>query len=235
MIEYSYKIIFPSSGHSRAREVVHKSNCGHPRKFPSLKCRKMFHLESGPERDRATIHEIDPSVIYFQEQPFKFEYEMDGKIRCFFPDFIVHRDDGAIVVEEVKPASKVAENKQRFDIERRAFEQMGWEFKVVTEAEMAQDSRLENSKKLLKYRRNINSTVLRELVLELLRKESQTGRELIRQISDLSEKKLLTLQSHGFISADLSSPLTLDSRYVASNRLPQMTLQQLRIFERTCI
>lgn len=62
---------------------------------------------SGIERDRVTILEFDPSMILFQEQPFKLEYaDCNDEIKVKFPDLLVYRDDGSITVEEIKLQSE---------------------------------------------------------------------------------------------------------------------------------
>lgn len=231
------RIIPPDKDQVRARKVIFQSNHGHVFKFPSIKCGRLLHLEYGLERDRATILEFDPSVIFFQEQPFTLEYADDGDIRSKYPDFLVYYDDGSVVVEEVKPASEASdpEIKRTFELEKKALAHHGYGFAVVTELEIRSGLLLSNSKKLKPYRRTAVSAVLRENVLAALRACEMTGRDLIRQVYGLTHDLLLSLLSQSLISTDLSLPLTLESQYSAPKRQSQLSHQQLRTFERKCV
>lgn len=232
------RIIPPDKNRIRARNVISRSNHGHPYKFPSIKCGRTLHLESGIERDRVTILEFDPSVILFQEQPFKLEYaDYDGEIKAKFPDLLVYRDDGSVTVEEIKLQSEVAkpEIKRLFEYEKAAVEQHGYRFEVLTDEEIRSGLLLKNSIMLKPYRRSVVSAVLRASVLAALRECELSSQELINEVYGLTYELVLSLMAQGFISTDLSLPLTNISRYIASKRQSQLSLQQIRALERKCV
>lgn len=232
------RIILPSNNQQRSRKVISRSNYGHVYKFPSIKCGRIMHLEYGNEYKLANIYEFDHSVVYFQEQPFAVEYtDEEGIIRICYPDFLVYLDNGVMMVVEVKQDSDAAkeEVKRKFNHERIAVEQHGYELAVVTKSEIESGQRLLNSLKLKPYRRDSVSAILREKVLDALSKREKTGRSLLGQVRGLTYELLLALQAHGHVYSDLSLPLTVDSTYFAAKRKSQLTHNQLLASERRCV
>ncbi|MBT1070692.1 TnsA endonuclease N-terminal domain-containing protein [Pelotalea chapellei] len=229
------RIIFPALGQLRARKVISVSNHGHVYKFPTIKFIRNMHIDHGLERARATILEMDPDVIIFWEQPFAIEYVDDeGHIRVLYPDFLVFRADGSVIVEEVKPASKAItpENESRFKIEEKVLMQHGFGFAVVTDAVMKSDLRLHNSQKLLRYRRIAVDGVMREKAIDALRKCRLSGLQLMQRVSGLTEELLRALLSQGFISTDLSAAISLESIFEAVRRPRELSEFQQEILPR---
>lgn len=233
----SSSIKHPGVDQIRARKVISRSNYGHVYKFASIKCARIIELESGLEYDQAIIHEFDHSVVYFQEQPFALEYADENKIKVIYPDFLVYRDDGSMTIEEVKPLSKldIPKTKRRFELEKNALEQHGYEFVVSTELEIRSGLRLENSRKLLPYRRSPVSAILRENVISALQIRELPACELIQLVHCLNYDLLLSLLAQSYISTDLSQPLNLKTVYFTQNRQSQLSQQQLQVFRRRCI
>lgn len=236
-LSYESGLIFPEHGLIRARKVVKQSNHGHVYKFPSIKCGRIVELESGLEHDRAIILEFDPSVIFFQEQPFALELLYEDKIRRIYPDFLIYRDDGSATVEEIKPADKAGtpENKHKFELEKILLEQHGYKFNVVTDVEIRRGLHLENSRYLLKFRRVQVNDLLRAQVVDALRYQEMTGCELLRRVKDLTNDTALSLLAHGVITTDFSIPITPESRFTPTNRHSNLTMQQMRFLSRRCI
>jgi len=232
------RIIFPEKDLVRARRVIFISNFGHTYKFSSIKCGRMLYLESGIERDWATILEFDSRVIIFSEQPFRIEYiDEDGNLLSMFPDFIVYYDDGSVVVVEVKPAPIAAkkEIKQKFDLEKQILAHHGYEFKVVTDDEMRSGLQLKNSKMLRPYRRTLVSSIHCTEVLEALRISDMTERKLIDRVYGLTRDNLLSMLAKSIIATDLSLPLNSNTLYSHPKRQSKLLQQQLRAFETRCV
>jgi len=209
------RIIFPQEGVLRARKVILRSNHGHVYKFPSTKNNRHMHLEYSLERDRAQLLEVDPYVKWYKEQPFRIEYEDEGKEKKMFPDFLVARIDDSLTVEEIKPYDKANDPdiKRRFAIEKKLLEQDGYLFEVHTEKEIRGGFKLENAKKLLPLRTIIVNPLLKADVRDLLMENTLTGTEIIDSIPDLSEKMLLAMLAKGQVFAALTEPLSLATQY----------------------
>lgn len=221
----------------RVRRVVKRSNYGHVYKFCSQKCGRIVELESGLEYDLAIIYEFDPSIICYQEQPLELIVNIDDESRRIFPDFLVFRDDGSATIEEVKPyeKSQQQEQKKKFQAEKELAESNGFWFQVITENEIRSGLKLQNSRKLLPFRRIPIGGLLRESVLNALRWRPMTACEMLGQIPGLTESRLFTLLAQGYIVADLSFPLNLNTLFSHIVRQPQLSQNQQRVWERRCI
>ena len=234
----SSSIIYPKNDQVRARRVIFISNNGHPCKFGSLKCGRILHLESGVERDWATILEFDPTVIIFYEQPFRIEYfDAENKKRSIFPDFLVYYDNGSVVVVEIKLAADASEpeNKQKFELEKQILEYHGYGFKLITDEDMENDLLLSNSKKLRPYRRTSVDIVLRKQVLGELQKMEMSEQEMLGRVYGLTHEHILSMLSQSLIATDLSLPLTQESLFFRPKRQSKLLQQQLLAFERVCV
>lgn len=235
----SSQIVFPDKDQLRSRKVIFNSNFKHVSKFQSVKCGvRTVHAESVNEYNFMMILEFDHTVVYFQEQPFKLYYVDDeGKVRFCFPDFLVYYDDGMMKVVEVKEASEAnkPEIERKFELEGLALRSHGYEFDVVTKEEIERGLRLENSRNLKHHLRSPINPILRDRVLNALGSIDMSGYELCRQIYGLADDDLLRMLAHGYISTDLSKPMSPASIYSAIKRRPIFYEQQLRALERRCI
>jgi len=148
------KIDWPKSNQVRIRKVVSRSNHRVTGKYPSLKMGRIMQWESTLERDAFILMDVDPSVIEYHEQPAKISYYIDGNKHEHFPDVLVVRPDGSYFVEikHDKDASKdkVATRTQLLSEQLPA---LGFGYLVLTETELRTGSKLENSRRLLRYGR----------------------------------------------------------------------------------
>jgi len=204
---------FPSEENGRARKVVRRSNHGHVFKLASWKCGRMIELESVLEYDRAICLEMDPNVLSFQEQPFRVDYADQGVVHTIFPDLLVTRRNGQSIVEEIKPKELAAlpEFRRRFSIEEMLVAKLGFDFSTLSEVDIRTGSTLRNSRKLRPYRRFPVDSLLREAVLDCLRKGPVTASSLLTMVKGLSSEALLVLVAHGHVSVDLSVRLSAAS------------------------
>ena len=88
-------------------------------KFPSIKMRRMIAFESLIERDFLYLIDYDKEVDWFEEQPLTIEYQYEGEIRHYTPDFHII-EKGREVLIECKPEKFVlsAENQRKAFIAR---------------------------------------------------------------------------------------------------------------------
>lgn len=67
--------------------------------FNSRKNKRMVAFESSLEHDFFLLLEFDPTVLSFEEQPFKVQYECNGVKHYYTPDALVHYADFSSVYE----------------------------------------------------------------------------------------------------------------------------------------
>lgn len=128
-----------------------KNIIGH---FPSLKLQRMVAFESLLERDFICVLDYEPAVTWFAEQPVVIHYEHDGKARHYTPDFhVVYREQPLLF--ECKPAHFVSkpENQIKFEAARLWCQTQGWQFQVVTDAQLRANWRVTNIKHLTQFAR----------------------------------------------------------------------------------
>lgn len=120
--------------------------------FPSLKVGKLVWWESPLEKDYIHLLEPDRTVKFYQEQPLKIRFVLDGKEHLYTPDFMVWRGP-KIQIVEVKPEDKVYQEKYQrlFRIVSQACNEEGYEFLVVTDSMIRVQPKLNNIKTFWRY------------------------------------------------------------------------------------
>ncbi|NTU62391.1 MAG: hypothetical protein HGB05_03095 [Chloroflexi bacterium] len=121
-------------------------------KFPSLKLNRAVQFESTLERDYLHVLDYDQAVTFFEEQPLVIEYQHAGKARRYTPDFHIVWCHQNILIE-CKPAPLVntEANQRKFIAARQFCMEQGWEFQIITDAELRRGFRLSNIKLLRRY------------------------------------------------------------------------------------
>ncbi len=124
--------------------------------FPSLKMHRMVQFESTLERDLIYLLDFAPQVAEFEEQPLKIEYEYEGKILTYTPDFQVVFTNGQRFLLECKPVCFVGleENQRKFKAAQAWCTKKGWIFQIITDEQLRQGYRLENIKLLTQHARH---------------------------------------------------------------------------------
>jgi hypothetical protein len=123
-------------------------------RFPSLKLRRMVDFESLIERDFVYLLDFDPTVTSFAEQPLTIDYEHEGQILHYTPDFHVVKTDQNWLVE-CKPQQMVgtAKNRRKFLVGHTWCVSRGWQFEVVTDEQLRWGYRLANIRFLTQFAR----------------------------------------------------------------------------------
>ena len=131
-------------------------------RFPSLKMQRMIAFESLLERDFIYLLDYDAAVTWFEEQPLTIEYEHEGKLRHYTPDFHLV-EDGQQVLVECKPDHFVTttDNQRKFAVAQAWCQAYEWQFRIVTDAEVRAGYRLHNVKLLTAYARLRLDPILR--------------------------------------------------------------------------
>lgn len=138
----------------KARKVVTRSGRGYRGYFPSIKLNRMVEWESLLERDFILLLEFSPAVESYREQPEKIQYERDGELYYYFPDFEVDLYSGEILHVEVKPKRKLSgkELQGKFQAISRRYDRHEATFKIMTEEEIRKEPLFSNLQKLCRYR-----------------------------------------------------------------------------------
>lgn len=180
--------------------------------------------ESSLERDWLLSLAFDPRVKRMLEQPFKMEYDHEGRTRRFTPDMQVDYCEGSqqwSVVYEVKYREDLKANwelyKPRFRAAVAYCRARGWRFKIVTEKEI-RGPRIDNIRFLRRYQHVPIQAMHREALLQNLAITGPTTPKSLlaatwydkeRQMAALCELWRLVLV--GEIAADLGAPLSMSS------------------------
>lgn len=112
---------------------------GRQNRLPSMKVMRTVRAASNLEMRFLTAWEIDPSVAYFCEQPFRFQYLHCGLKRRYTPDALLAGAAGYFTLVEVKYEEDAAakENEERWLSIASASNSAGFGFQVVTERHLA--------------------------------------------------------------------------------------------------
>lgn len=127
----------------------HRSVTGH---FMSRKNQRHIGFESTLEHDFYLTLEFDPSVVTYEEQPFKIQYECDGSNRFYTPDCLVHNKHSTIVYE-VKYQNELDQNselRQKYNCVNQYFQKIEQPFHFFTDQSFSQIY-LQNLKFLYKF------------------------------------------------------------------------------------
>jgi hypothetical protein len=123
-------------------------------RFPSLKLGRMVDFESLIERDLIYLLDFDPAITSFTEQPLTIDYEYEGQILHYTPDFHVVKTDQNWLVE-CKPHQKIGttKNQRKFTAGHSWCVSRRWQFEVVTDQQLRHGYRLANVRFLTQFAR----------------------------------------------------------------------------------
>lgn len=122
---------------------------------PSTKTGQLVQLESALERDFCCLLEFDSAVLSYVEQPVTIEYKLEGRLRRYTPDFLVHYTiERSPILAEVKYRADLraqwTQLKPKFRAAKHYAAAKGWEFRLYSEAQI-QTPYLLNAKFLLRF------------------------------------------------------------------------------------
>ena len=112
-----------------------KFRTGH---FDSKKNGKSLPYKSGYECEVYELLEQDAEVVSFIVEPYKVPYLHDGEWHDYLPDLRVNFLGGKVEIWEIKPSTqtRVKQNLDKWKAIKPYAENLGWEFKVITETEI---------------------------------------------------------------------------------------------------
>ena len=137
----------------KSRKVVTRSGRGYRGYFPSWKMQRVVEWESILERDAILLFEFSRGVVSYQEQPELIEYEFEGEIHRYYPDFEVILTNGQIIHFEVKPSEKLKSHEliKKMSAIKHHYDRMGRDFRILS------------SDQIQKYPRNSNLMYLTKI------------------------------------------------------------------------
>jgi hypothetical protein len=143
----------------------------------------MVSFESTLERDYAYVLDFDPEVTCFTEQPLTIEYTDAGRTLHYTPDFEVSHSDHRPRLVECKPQHliRTEDNQQKFRAAHAWCAERGWQFEVVTDAQLRTGCRLQNIKFLTYHARFTFSLQSKTQVYAAL--ESDRGRMTVGDVA----------------------------------------------------
>ncbi|WP_159879066.1 TnsA endonuclease N-terminal domain-containing protein [Aquitalea denitrificans] len=200
--------------HVPVRQVVEPTGTFVRGDFPSVKARRMVLYEELLERDFLHLCDFAPQVVNIQEQPFKFQYAMDNKLRRYTPDFALTMADGSILVVEVKPADTLAKPavREKFLYIKEAMHRQGHQFIVVTSKTIRAPHRLDNLKQLYRPQHERLSMELLQLLRQLNALFGCQPISLSRLTATVgSSEPIFRLLAHGLVSCDLDQLISPDT------------------------
>jgi hypothetical protein len=198
-----------------ARDITNKGSKKIIGKFPSYLMGIIVMWESKLERDFLYLLEFDLDVLSYTGQPMRILYSCAGKVRRYTPDFLVVRKHKRQIIE-VKPLNRVSkgDNEQRFRIISQVCRTHGYEFKIVTDANIRVQPRLDNIKLLWKYARTPFHPQHQIYCKALLGggKEICLGEVIqVLESKGVSRQIIYSMMYHKVLAVDLMRPITADS------------------------
>lgn len=188
----------------QVRKVVTRSGRGFRGYFPSKKLKRMVEWESILERDAIYLFEQSPGVISFQEQPALVHYELDGETKKYFPDFELVLSNDEIIHVEIKPKQKMESPvlTKKIAAIADAYARRGMKFRLLTDADIRQEPRLQNMKLLQQFKTHqISANESKKKVTEILQDgEPVSVSQIFEAIGKVNTLKLL---ADDFIRCDL--------------------------------
>lgn len=113
----------------------------HTGEYTSTKTGQVCRFRSGWEKIYLEYLDNNPDILTFEYESFSIPYvsnKRTGKIRKYFPDFLVTYTNGIIELIEIKPLRRIHQAK----IQKKTIAAGDWarlnnvEFKIVTEIEL---------------------------------------------------------------------------------------------------
>lgn len=184
----------------------------------------MVVYESRLELARILLADFDPAVAALAAQPFQVSGDDGGQRRRYVPDLMLVGGDGAVTVVEVKPARSLLDPRvvAVTGWASEVLSERGWAFEVWSGADAAL---LANIRYLAGYRRSVTidpGAISR--VVGCVGGESTIGSVEHAAGGDcprtLLRPAILHLLWRGFLSTDLTRPLTVNTPIRVSEKGP---------------
>lgn len=165
--------------------------------------------ESQLELARLWFADFAPDIVWISAQPMWLAGRDDQEFRRHFPDFLLTRSDGRLLVVDVKPRVFADRPKVRatFDWTSRLCAEKGWDFEVWMDYDPVQ---LSNLRAIAAGRRSRKLALKSRAQVPHLSAQGQTLRQATES-HGLKGQEALSLIWEGLWHVDLSRPLDWDA------------------------
>jgi hypothetical protein len=181
-------------------------------KFPSLKLGRMVLWKSYLLRDYLYLLEFDAEVLSYDENRLEVKYTCAGQPQSFTADLVVQRQDTRELIQLTRDESESPRKGSAPQLRTVPALPQGYELRVVTEANVRRQPRLNNIKILWRYAHTPVSNPAHQLLCLDYFRGIATARlgELIDFFRGrgLTEREVFSLIFHRFLFANLNAPLT---------------------------
>lgn len=180
-------------------------------KFPSRKLGRTVRARSHLELRYVELLELDPAVRNFVEQPARLAYADGQKRRSTIPDFFVEWESGCAFVEiKWEQEASNSKNEARWPLIGAAFNELGFNYLVVTERTILREPRSSNLATLLRLRRQDPPA---QEIIDLVRGDDFRHLRSLEEVRaahpGVDEVDLLRLVSRGILRVDLDQSFFL--------------------------
>lgn len=206
----------------KPRKCPKKSTNKNLIQFFSQKNQKHVFCESYLERDTYLTCEFLNPVQTYEVQEIRVQFDVDGKDKVYTPDAKLNlRSDlyskGMIV--EVKRCDELVKPEvwRKLTRARQEFTNAGYGFKILTDADIQVQPRLNNLRLLYRYRNSLPEVETQHLIFDRVRgNDDVTIRELMKLVRQRGEifRSPFAMIAKGLVKVDINKPITPNS-YVA--------------------
>lgn len=167
------RLVLPENGRP-IRSIITGRKTQVTGSYASRKAGRSQVFESMVERAFYMQCEVDTQVVDYRAQPFRFEFNLDGRLRTYIPDCVRLMDDGRVEVVELKSDFRDLRDidyQAKLERVQRLCRLMGWRFSLVR-------------------RRHLEKSVVRQRNVELVQQDRLTAfddRHIYRAIDLLAE------------------------------------------------
>jgi hypothetical protein len=195
-----------------ARRVVRLSSQRVRGRLPSTKNKLLNEWESQHERHAAYWFEFCPEIVEFASQPISIGLPLDGRVTTYTPDFKVIWESGEHWIVEIKEANDLLDPnlRRKLDAASAYFDELGYQFFVITEVELSQSALIHNLNLLRPYKR---LTIQHSLIDSVERLIADNGKCTLFTLCEFvqSRQTTLALLAKGICSFDLFTPITSET------------------------
>lgn len=180
--------------------------------------------------------EFSPLVIYFEAQPQKFEFPIEGTNRplIYTPDFLVRLHNQQEIYFEIKPhdITLTDEFSQRWELLQKTFVEIGLRLELVTDRQLTRGEMAENLKLVHRYMNRESNTAEQENILKLISNSPLSVSGLSEQLQ-LQEVVIIPYLLNLVAKKQLFFPLyaPLDINTVFQKPLPLIECRMDKVFE----
>ena len=186
--------------------------------YASRKAGRPLPYESMVERAFFMHSEVDTTIVDYRAQPFRFEFNIDGRKRTYIVDCLRLRADQTIEIVEIKSdrrALRDPDYAMKLEAVRVTCERVGWAFRVVFASTLTEPKRFyKNVVEVQSWRFTAFGQADEYIVTQALRRQpgmtlGDLGDALGARLPGIAKLKAMMVKR--IVKIDLSHPLNLET------------------------